>query len=72
MHINGPFPEGEPAIAKDPVAAHHYATDVIKGRFPEGERRIAKDPYYSTEYLELYPEAKLEWLMNGWMDWTDL
>jgi hypothetical protein len=23
-------------------------------------------------YLELFPEAKLEWAMNGWIDWLDL
>jgi hypothetical protein len=60
------FPEGEATRAYD------YAKYVIKGRWPEGEPAIAKDPDYSIFYLELFPEAKLEWAMNGLIDWLDL
>ena len=57
----------------DPWWAYRYATCVIKhGRWPEGEPAIAKDPECAQYYLKQFPEAKLEWLMNGWMDWTDL
>jgi hypothetical protein len=72
--IGGRFPEGEAAIATDPRWAHEYARDVIGGRWPEGEAAIATgpDPYYTLAYLGLFPEAKLEWAMNGWLDWLDL
>jgi hypothetical protein len=72
--IGGRFPEGEAAIATDPRWAHEYARDVIRGRWPEGEAAIATgpDPYYTLAYLGLFPEAKLEWAMNGWLDWLDL
>ena len=68
--LKGRFPEGEATIAKDPDWAYYYAVNVIKGRFPEGEPAIAKD--YSTMYLKQFPEAKLEWAMNGLIDWLDL
>ena len=70
--IKGRFPEAEATIAKSPRSAYDYAKYVIKGRFPEAEQRISKDPDYSIFYLELFPQAKLEWAMNGWLDWLDL
>ena len=70
--IEGPFPEGESTIATDPWSAYAYAADVLKRRWPEGEPVIARDPHYSTKYLKQFPEAKLEWAINGLMDWTDL
>ena len=70
--IRGRWPEAEATIAKDPYSAYHYARDVIGGRWPEGEAAIAKSPGYAKVYLEAFPEAKLEWAMNGWLDWLDL
>ena len=70
--MKGRFPEGEAALAKSPQWAHYYAKYVIKGRFPEAEEAIAKSPDYAKLYLEQFPEAKLEWAMNGWIDWLDL
>ena len=55
-----------------PRSAYNYAKDVIGGRFPECEEAIAKDPDYAKLYLEQFPEAKLEWAMNGLIDWLDL
>ena len=74
--IKGRFPEAEPAIATTPHA-YEYAKDVIGGRFPEAEEAIAKNtsvanPHLAKSYLELFPQAKLEWVMNGWLDWLDL
>ena len=66
------FPEAEAAIATDPELALLYVRDVIRGRWPEGEPAIATSPYYSKEYLELFPQARLEFAMNGWIDWLDL
>ena len=66
------FPEGEAVIATDPYWAYMYARHIIGGRWPEGEATIAKDPIWAEKYLELFPEAKLEWAMNGWLDWLDL
>jgi sarcosine oxidase delta subunit len=71
-NIKGRFPEGEAAIAKDPYLAYLYAKDVLKGRFPEAEASIATHPYEAKLYLKQFPEAKLEWAMNGWIDWLDL
>jgi hypothetical protein len=70
--IRGRWPEAEPVIATDPMSAYYYSKSVLKGRWPEGEPAIAKDPDYSILYLELFPQAKLEWAMNGWIDWLDL
>lgn len=70
--IQGRWPEAEPVIATDPMSAYYYSKSVLKGRWPEGEPAIAKDPDYSILYLELFPQAKLEWAMNGWIDWLDL
>ena len=70
--IKGRFPEAEATIAKSPQWAYYYAVNVIKGRFPEAEPAIAKSPNYSTMYLKQFPQAKLEWAMNGLIDWLDL
>ena len=75
--IKGRWPEAEPTIAKDPSVAFYYAKHVIGGRFPEAEEAIVKNtsvanPHLAKSYLELFPEAKLGWLMNGWIDWLDL
>jgi hypothetical protein len=70
--LMGRFPEGEAAIATEPYLAYLYARDVLKGRFPEGEAAIAKNPRAAKLYLDAFPEAKLEWAINGWLDWTDL
>ena len=70
--LGGRFPEGEAAIATGPNLAYSYAKYVIGGRWPEGEEAIATDPYWTKEYLELFPEARREWVMRGWLDWFDL
>ena len=70
--IKGRFPEGEATIAKDPRSAYMYARHIIKGRWPEAEASIATHPYYAKQYLIEFPQAKLEWAMNGWIDWLDL
>jgi hypothetical protein len=69
--IKGRWPEAEATIATSPWG-FPYAWHVIGGRWPEGEATIAKDPIWAEKYLELFPEAKLEWVMNGWLDWLDL
>ena len=70
--VKGRFPEGEAVIATYPGWAYQYAVNVLKGRFPEGEATIATDPHRAKLYLKQVPEAKLEWVMNGWLDWFDL
>jgi hypothetical protein len=70
--LKGRFPEGEAAIATNPDWAYHYARDVIEGRWLEAEATIATDPLSAEPYLKKFPEAKLEWAMNGWLDWLDL
>ena len=70
--IRGRFPEAEPYIAKYPFWSYTYAKDVIRGRWPEAEAIIATDPQRAKEYVKAFPKAKLEWVLNGLMDWTDL
>jgi hypothetical protein len=48
--LDGPFPEGEPAIATDPGFSYHYAHLVLHGRFPMGEPAIASHYSYSYSY----------------------
>ena len=72
--LKGRFPGGEEALAKDTYYAPLYATNIVKGRWPEGEEAIATStPEVIKSYLEKCSlEAKLEWVMNGWIDWLDL
>jgi hypothetical protein len=65
------WPEAEPALAKDPFYAYDYARDVIDGRFPEAEEAIARSKDLKDDYLYHFPEAKEDWLLNGWLDWLD-
>jgi hypothetical protein len=77
--VKGRWPEGEVTIAKSPRVAINYALDVIKGRWPEVEEVIAKSvlreefPFTASkeEYLETFPDAKDDWILNGWLDWLD-
>jgi hypothetical protein len=48
--LKGPFPLGEPIIAKHPAWSFFYATDILKKPFPLGEPAIAKDPDYAYIY----------------------
>jgi hypothetical protein len=70
--IRGRWPEAEAAIATSSWWGYRYARDVLKGRFPEGEPAIATEPRLAKYYLKQFPEARLEWAMNGWLDWLDL
>ena len=51
--LNGPFPEGEEAIATSAVQSYYYARFRLKGRFPAGEKAILKDRMYhlAPDYL---------------------
>jgi hypothetical protein len=68
--IKGRWPEGEATIVSDPYWANRYALNVIKGRWPEAEEAIAKSEY-KDKYLESFPDAKVDFAMNGWLDWLD-
>jgi hypothetical protein len=67
--IKGRWPEAEPHIAESPRSAYTYAVQF--GRFLEGEEAVAKSEDYRADYLELFPEAKDDWAMNGWIGWLD-
>ena len=60
--LNGPFPEGEPAIAKICYYSLEYATEVLHGLFPAGEAAIAKHgtlaAFYAMQYKGRWPEAE--------------
>jgi hypothetical protein len=45
-----------------------YAKGVIKGRWPEAEETIANS-MYRDEYLDLFPDARDDWALAGWIDW---
>ena len=68
--IVGCWPEAEETIAKDADSAYFYAMHVIRGRFPEAEEAIDKSEY-RDKYLESFPDAKDDWVLNGWLDWMD-
>jgi hypothetical protein len=70
--LKGRWPEVEDTLVRSATLAYFYAKDAIKGRWPEAEETLAKDPVWSQNYLKLYPQAKLEWIMNCWLDWLDL
>jgi hypothetical protein len=48
--IKGPFPQGEPAIARDPEYSFLYVKDVLKAPFPMGEPAISQTIYFSYHY----------------------
>jgi hypothetical protein len=50
--IEGRWPEGEPVIAQDPVAAQRYASYALYNRWPEGESVIAQDPELAYKYAK--------------------
>jgi hypothetical protein len=50
--------------------SYFYAKKVIQGRWPDVEEALAKSHWRET-YLEHFPEAKDDWIMNGWIDWLD-
>ena len=70
--LKGRWPEGEATIATGPGWAYNYAKDALKGRWLEAEATIATSPHFAELYLKHFPDAKLEWAMNGWLDWLDL
>ena len=55
--LNGPFPKGEDAIAKNPFNSLNYARDVLKGPFPKGEKTLATDPVIALHYA-VYAKKK--------------
>jgi hypothetical protein len=71
--IKGRWPEVEEAIINDPNRRYwilSYAKNVIQGRWPEAEEAIAKTSA-RDEYLRDWPDAKEDWILNGWLDWLD-
>jgi hypothetical protein len=68
--IKGPWPEAEAIIAEEPCWARDYAKLVINRRFFQAEYGIAHS-IFKDEYLEAFPDAKDDWVMNGWLDWLD-
>ena len=69
--IKGRWPEAEAIIMSHPTWAFQYAVDVIGGRWPEAEEMLAKSSHNKV-YLKRFPEAKWDWVVNGWIDWLDL
>ena len=53
VFVKGKFPEGEPAIAKNPKFARLYAAAIGKGRWRPGEAAIATDARESYEYAKI-------------------
>ena len=42
-------------------------------RWKEAEEHLAyASPWVINKYVSLFPEAKWEWAVNGWIDWTDI
>jgi hypothetical protein len=72
--VRGRWKGGEPVLARHPRFASAYAINAVKGRFIEGEKALANEPNDSVSkrrYLAFFPEAKEDWLLNGWVDWLD-
>lgn len=68
--LDGPFPEGEPAMAKESVYSYQYAFMVLHDRFPMGEPVIATHYSYSYSYARniihgRWPEGEPAILKNG-------
>ena len=59
--IKGPWPEGEPAIARDANRSTYYASNVLHGRFEAGEDAIANSSEWFMEY----------WLNNLAQQWPE-
>ena len=63
--LDGEFPEGEDAIAKDAEYSYRYATEILLGRFKEGEPAIYKSKYYKKMYLVDMEEIGVEMYGDG-------
>jgi hypothetical protein len=65
-------------LSSDVFDENEYPEEYIEGieeRIgPEGEKAIATSGNEEAikAYAKKFPEAKLEWAMNGWLDWLDL
>jgi len=57
--LHGPFPEGEPAIAKFARYSSGYAIHVLKGRFPAGEDKMVDDGYEWNWYVSFLDSRKI-------------
>jgi hypothetical protein len=69
--LHDEFPLGEPLIAKSGTYSYYYAKNVLHDRFLMGEEAVSKSRR-AGEYLREFPEAKMDWVVNGWLDWLDL
>ena len=79
-----PGPDCELSVRYDPkfVPFHlenewhpeEYIEGIEERIGPEGEKAIATSGNEEAikAYAKKFPEAKLEWAMNGWIDWLDL
>ena len=50
--VKGPWPEGEPLIAKSRNASYQYANYVLRDRFPAGEKTISRSSTESLKYAK--------------------
>jgi hypothetical protein len=48
--LNGPFPEGEPAIAQSPKWSYYYAKEILQHRFEAGEPVLAHSSSWWFDY----------------------
>jgi hypothetical protein len=59
------FPEGEAAFANNPEKPHPLGIG-------QWGRLFSNSGNATQAYLKLFPEARLKFVMNGWIDWLDL
>ena len=66
--IKGRWPEAEEAIARA-LKDSPDESDVFTEEFTDRDAAVE----LIRKYINAFPEvSKLEWLMNGWIDWLDL
>jgi hypothetical protein len=58
--LQGPFPEGEAAIAQHPVFSYIYAVTILKTLFPPGEPTMLRDPKYRGFYIRFLQSLGIE------------
>jgi hypothetical protein len=71
--IMGRWPEAEAVIATDPRGEWLNKEWMRTPPDDDGYRRSHGDVIYGPKsYLDRFPEARLTFAMNGWLDWLDL
>ena len=65
-------PKLEAILATSCYHSFEYATRILHERFHEGEQAIVKDKPTCDKYLLYFPDAKMDLILKGLLDWLEM